>query len=114
MSKSESRKKNIVLRIRCTNDEANAIREKAKKAGMTASKFLRCSALNRKIMTRTDTKLMSELLRLGGLQKHLYSEMKLGMTSELSRQFSDVLVAIKKAIISLDMGLVSSDNGDEH
>lgn len=48
---------------------------------------------------------MNELLRLGGLQKHLYNEMKTQMTPELSRQYSDVLVEIKKAIVALDIGV---------
>lgn len=52
---------------------------------------------------------MNELLRLGGLQKHLYNEMRSQMTPELSRQFSDVLVEIRKAIVALDIGVTPSD-----
>lgn len=46
---------------------------------------------------------MSELLQLGGLQKHLFNQMQDGMTTELSKQFSDVLVAIKKAVLAIDL-----------
>ncbi len=52
---------------------------------------------------------MNELLRLGGLQKHLYNEMRLQMTPELSRQFADVLVEIRKAVVALDIGVIPSD-----
>lgn len=103
MSKSESRQKNIRIIIRCTADEADAIRDKAKNAGVSTSELLRKSALNRKITVKTDIRMMNELLRLGGLQKHLYNEMQKHMTPELSRQFSDVLVSIKQAINEMDL-----------
>lgn len=106
MSKSESRQRDQWLKLRCTEEEANVLREKAKAAGISTSELLRRSALNRKIMTRTDTRLMAELLKLGGLQKHLYNQMQEGMTTELSKQFSEVLVAVKKAVIALDLNLV--------
>jgi hypothetical protein len=103
MSKSEARQKGKVINLRCTEDEANTLKEKAKAAGISTSDLLRRSALNRKIVTRTDTKLMKELLRLGGLQKHLYTQMQEQMTPELSQQFSAVLIEVKKAIVALDL-----------
>ena len=106
MSKSESRQKGTVINLRCTEEEANILREKAKAAGISTSDLLRRSALNRKIVTRTDQRLMRELLRLGGLQKHLYNQMQEGMTTDLSKQFSETLVEIKKAIIALDLNVV--------
>ncbi|MBP2157377.1 plasmid mobilization protein MobA [Erwinia rhapontici] len=106
MPKSEKRQKNIIIQLRCTEDEAEALRSKARTAGISTSELLRRSALNRKIMVRTDLKLMNELLRLGGLQKHLYNEMRDKMTTDLSHQFSDVLVEIKRAIIALDLNNV--------
>ncbi|MNL56518.1 hypothetical protein D3C87_1800190 [compost metagenome] len=44
---------------------------------------------------------MNEILKLGGLQKHLYSEMqKQGMmTPELSKQFADTLAALQKTLM---------------
>ncbi|RMS44981.1 putative Mobilization protein MobB, partial [Pseudomonas coronafaciens pv. garcae] len=39
----------------------------------------------------------------GGLQKHLFNQMQEGMTTELSKQYADVLVAIKKAINAIDL-----------
>ncbi|MDY7563441.1 MULTISPECIES: plasmid mobilization protein MobA [unclassified Pseudomonas] len=106
MSKSEKRLREIVLRLRCTEDEAKKITDKARAAGISTSDLLRRSALNRKIMTRTDTRLMGELLRLGGLQKHLYNQMQSDMTTELSKQFSQVLVSLKKAVLELDLQAV--------
>lgn len=106
MSKSEARQRDKVLNLRCTEDEANILKAKAKSAGISTSDLLRRSALNRKIVTRTDAKLIGELLRLGGLQKHLYNQMQESMTTELSRLFSEVLVEVKKAIIALDLDQV--------
>jgi len=110
MSKSESRQKGKVINLRCTEEEANILKEKAKAAGISTSDLLRRSALNRKIVTRTDQRLMNELLRLGGLQKHLFNQMQDNMTTELSKQFSEVLVEVKKAIIALDLNIVPVRN----
>ena len=106
MSKSKARQATVRIEMRCTEDDASLIRTKALAAGITTSDLLRRSALGRKIVTRTDTKLMGELLRLGGLQKHLYNQIQEGMTTDLSRQFSEVLVEVKKAIIALDLDQV--------
>ena len=110
MSKSESRQKGRVINLRCTEEEATILKEKAKAAGISTSDLLRRSALNRKIVTRTDQRLMNELLRLGGLQKHLFNQMQDNMTTELSKQFSEVLVEVKKAIIALDLNVVPVRN----
>lgn len=110
MSKSESRQKGKVLNLRCTEEEVAILKAKAKAAGISTSDLLRRSALNRKIVTRTDLRLMNELLRLGGLQKHLFNQMQDNMTTELSKQFSEVLVEVKKAIIALDLNVVPVRN----
>ncbi|WP_387691513.1 plasmid mobilization protein MobA [Photorhabdus sp. RM71S] len=110
MSKSEKRNRTeLLLGIRCLPEEKAAIQEKSKTSGLSVGEFLRRCALDRKISVRTDVKLMKELLRLGGLQKHLYTEMKSQMTPELSRHFSEVLVEIRKAVVALDIGVTPSD-----
>ncbi|MEE5177078.1 plasmid mobilization protein MobA [Pseudomonas alliivorans] len=103
MSKSTARQATARFEIRCTEEDAALIREKAKAAEISVSDLMRSAALGRKIKTPTDKKLMSELLQLGGLQKHLFNQMQSGMTTDLSKQFADVLVAIKKAVIAIDL-----------
>lgn len=103
MSKSESRQRDQWIKVRCTLDEKSTLQAKAKAAELSLSDLMRSTALNRKIKTPTDKKLMGELLQLGGLQKHLFNQMQDGMTTELSQQFSDVLVAIKKAVNAIDL-----------
>ncbi|MBD8792673.1 ribbon-helix-helix protein, CopG family [Pseudomonas syringae] len=103
MSKSESRQRDQWIKVRCTQEEKALLQEKAKAAELTLSNLMRSAALNRKIKTPTDKKLMGELLKLGGLQKHLFNQMQDGMTTELSKQFADVLVAIKAAVVAIDL-----------
>lgn len=110
--KSEKRQRNKWLKARCNEEEAEQIRQKAEAAGVTVSDLLRRSALNRKIMTRTDQRLLSELLRLGGLQKHLYTQMQEGMTTELSKQFSETLVALKRAVLHMDLQAIPVGDQD--
>lgn len=111
MSKSKARQASVRIELRCSESDALLIREKAKAASLTTSELLRRCALGRRILTRTDTRLMTELLRLGGLQKHLYNQMQAGMTTELSQQFSEVIIALKKAILALDMHADSVGEG---
>lgn len=103
MSNSKSGQKEKWIKFRCSVDEYDSITKKAIVAGLTTSEYLRRTALNRRILVRTDVRMMNEIKRLGGLQKHLYTQMQEGMTTELSRQFSDVLVEIAKALNALDM-----------
>ncbi len=103
MSKSESRQRTEWIKVRCTPEEKELLTEKAKAAEVSVADLMRRSALKRTIKTPTDKKLMGELLQLGGLQKHLFNQMQQGMTTELSKQFAEVLVAIKKAVLAIDL-----------
>lgn len=106
VSKSKKRQATARLEVRCFEEDAQRIKAKAAAAGISTSELLRRSALGKKILTKTDVRLMNELLRLGGLQKHLYTQMQSQMTTELSREFSEVLVALKKAIVAIDLQAV--------
>ncbi|PUW01543.1 plasmid mobilization protein MobA [Cronobacter sakazakii] len=110
MSKSEKRQREKLVKCRCTDAEFDAITKKAFTAGLTTSEYIRRCALNRRIMVRTDIRMMNELLRLGGLQKHLFNQMQDHMTTELSRQFSEVLTSITHTINALDMTPVPAES----
>lgn len=102
MSKSERRQRTALLgSVRCYPEEKAQIQESAKAAGISTGEFLRRSALGRRIVAKGDTRQMNEILKLGGLQKHLYSEMqKQGMmTAELSKQFADTLTELQTALM---------------
>jgi hypothetical protein len=104
MSKSEKRQRaDVLLGIRCYPDEKQQIKDNAATGGLSVGEYLRRCALGRRITAKTDTRFMNEMLRLGGLLKHLHNEQQKTMTPELSKQFSDTLIALKTAIIAIDM-----------
>lgn len=93
MSDSEKRIMTVNLKVRCSPIEAERIKQKASDSGVSVSEFLRCAALGRKTRSTIDTKVINELRRLGGLQKHLYSE-----SGSHSKEYSDILQEIFAAI----------------
>ncbi|WP_272689612.1 plasmid mobilization protein MobA [Providencia sp. PROV033] len=105
MSKSEKRQRTVLfLGIRWFPEEKERVCESARAAGLSAGEFLRRAGLGRRIVAKGDTKQMNEILKQGGLLKHLYSEMKKEgkMTTEWSKQFSDTLVAMQVAFLTFD------------
>lgn len=101
MSKSEKRNRTALLpSVRCLPEEKEAIQEKAKAAGLSLGEFLRRSALGRRIDAQCDTDMIMELRRLGGLQKHLFKE----GNGVLSKEYSQVLVALQKALLRVGQG----------
>lgn len=108
MSKSEERQKQKFFKFRCTAEEIAVLHEKGKAAGIGASEFVRRAAFGRKIVTRTDVKLMAQLMRTAGLLKHLYNQMRDDvMSTELSLEFSQTLREMKAAVIALDLDSVT-------
>ncbi len=97
MSNSESRKRTLALAVRVTPEEADALREKARDAGTSVSGFLRACALGRKTRNTIDSQVINELRRLGGLQKHLFTE----SGGANSREFAAILVEIKQAVVRI-------------
>lgn len=99
MSSSENRKRTVNLKLRCLPEEADKIKEKAIDSGVSISEFLRCAALKRKTRSTIDSQIINELRRLGGLQKHLFTEGGGHTTGGLvSKEYGEILVNIKRAI----------------
>ncbi len=103
---SEQRKKTVALAVRLEPGEAEAIREKAKDAGVTVSEFLRAAALGRKTRSTIDAQVINELRRLGGLQKMIHNDTG-GM---YSKETADILRVIKNTIQRLSRGDFQSDS----
>ncbi|MGK2894467.1 plasmid mobilization protein MobA [Klebsiella michiganensis] len=100
MSKSESRNRTeLLLGIRCFPEEKKKLQESAQAAGLSVGEYLRRCGLGRRIKAKCDTELIMELRRLGGLQKHLFKE----GGGVLSKEYSEVLVAIQKAILKVGL-----------
>ena len=99
MSKSERRNRTATLPpVRCLPEERDEIRQKAEDAGLSIGAFMLRAALGRKIVPQTDHKLINELSRLGGLQKHLFKE----GNGVGSKEYAEILQAIKAAIFRIE------------
>lgn len=103
MSSSESRKRTVNLKLRCLPEEANLIKEKAIDSGVSISELLRCAALRRKTRSTIDSQIINELRRLGGLQKHLFTEGGGHQTGgKFSTEYLEILAEIKNAILRIE------------
>ena len=80
--------------------KAEAIREKAKDAGVTVSEFLRAAALGRKTRSVVEEGMINELRRLGGLQKMIHND----TGGTYSKETAAILKEIKDAIRRLARG----------
>ncbi|MDV5280059.1 plasmid mobilization protein MobA [Leclercia adecarboxylata] len=84
------RQKTVIKTLRFTPDEIEQIEREAEQAGQSVSAFIRNAAMNRKVIPAIDDSFLTELLRLGRLQKHHFAEGKrVGI-----KEYSTVLVAI--------------------
>jgi hypothetical protein len=91
----KKREATIILRI--LPEEKAAVAAEAGKAGMTVSEYIRCRALGKPVKSRMSEKVINELRRLGGLQKHLATKYQ-----HKKDAIDEVLVEIKAAIQRLD------------
>ena len=91
------------LFIRITDQEKAIIRTEAKKAGLGMSEFMRRTSLNKRIVSKMDQKALGELARLGGLQKHLLTQIK-GLPDEedLRAGLNSTLLAVHNAVRTLN------------
>lgn len=95
MSRSEQRRRTGWLpAIRCFEDEEALVREKAQDCGMSVGQFMLTATLKRKTRSRIDSHIINELRRLGGLQKHLFTE----GSGVFSKEYTNVLVEITATI----------------
>jgi len=98
---SEKRQKTIIRTVRFTPEEIEQIEQQAEQSGQSVSAFIRNAAMNRKVVPV----ILTELLRLGRLQKHHFVEGKrVG-----DKEYSTVLVAITELANTLRKQLMSND-----
>ena len=93
---------NLRIEIRITEEEKAIIRDQANSASLTMSEYIRRTALNRRILSTMDQKVAGEIARLGGLQKHLLSQIK-GLPDEegLRKGLNSTLLAVQNALRAL-------------
>jgi hypothetical protein len=95
------------IEVRITEEEKAIIKDQANSASLTMSEYIRRTALNRRILSTMDQKAAGELARLGGLQKHLLSQIK-GLPDEegLRKGLNSTLLAVHNAMRALKTGTV--------
>jgi len=98
---------NSRIEIRITEEEKATIRDQANSASLTMSEYLRRSALGKRILSTMDQKAAGELARLGGLQKHLLTQIK-GLPDEegLRKGLNSTLLAVQDALGTLKTGTI--------
>jgi hypothetical protein len=98
---------NLRIEIRITEEEKATIRDQANRASLTMSEYVRRTALGKRILSTMDQKAAGELARLGGLQKHLLTQIK-GLPDEegLRKGLNSTLLAVQNALGALKTGTV--------
>ncbi len=97
--------------VRLTADEKTQIAGYAGECQLTVSQFVRRRALGRRIVPRTDYKIVAELRRQGGLLKHLLK----GVDGHHDKDLALAIVgAIKDiaAVVDKAVDFVDDDRGD--
>ena len=94
---------NSRIEIRITEDEKAILRDQANSASLTMSEYVRRTALGKRILSTMDQKAAGELARLGGLQKHLLTQIK-GLPDEegLRKGLNSTLSAVLSAVSRLN------------
>ena len=95
------------IEVRITEEEKAILRDQANRASLTMSEYVRRSALGKRILSTMDQKAAGELARLGGLQKHLLTQIK-GLPGEedLRRGLNSTLLAVQNALGEFKTGTV--------
>jgi hypothetical protein len=98
---------NLRIEVRITEEEKAILRDQANSASLTMSEYIRRTALNKRILSTMDQKAAGELARLGGLQKHLLTQIKgLPNEEELRKGLNSTLLAVHNAVRTLKTGTV--------
>ncbi len=90
---TETRQMQRALSVRVTPDDYAAIADKAASCGLPIAEFVRRCSLGRQTPARTDLQVINELRRLGGLQKHLFSQ-----DGDNRERYAELLLEIQEAI----------------
>jgi len=71
-AKTEPARRTSFLKVRCTEDEYEQVRQRAGQAQMTLSDYLRHAAFHQRIVAKDAGSVIGELRRIGALIKHNY------------------------------------------
>ena len=85
--------------IRLTPSEFEEMQEQAQMSGLSLSEYVRCQVSGRKVKSRIEVKILSELRRQGGLLKYVFEESR-GMYSSKTAVALDNLNSLIKELES--------------
>ena len=90
----------IRIEFRCDENERQAITDRALRAELTLSEFIRRASLGRVIKSVVDREAIGELRRLGAMLKHLYPKTTQWTLDEKRHYWTahERLMALAKAI----------------
>lgn len=90
MTQEKQRVKRVYARI--TASEYLELQEQADAAALSLSEYLRRRLFGRRVVPKTDLRVLSELRRLGGLLKNIHNETR-GAYSDLTAEAIQALTA---------------------
>ena len=87
--------------VRLMAAELTTIQENARKAGLTTSEYIRRCALNKRIRSRIHLQVVGQMSRLGGLLKHLLTQIvqhphEATLRDQLNATLNEVTSAIRE------------------
>ena len=101
----EHRKRKVTIRL--TDMEHAFLTTESDICGLSLSAFIRKRSLGQRISSKADLRVLSELLRLGGLLKHIHNETK----GIYSSDTANALRAIRAYVESLSSREPDRDKG---
>jgi hypothetical protein len=106
-------KRTRFLKVRCTRDEHEEVRQRASQAGMNLSDYLRHAAFHQKIIAQDAFAMLGELRRIGALIKHCYPSIQ-NWTPEEKRRYWDTREQLLTCAenIACTLGIQKSDQTD--
>lgn len=84
-----------VVNVRLTTEEKARLKIDAVAAGISMSELVRAQYFNRKIVSSTDTMMINELRRIGGLLKHIHNDSAGAYSTQTSAALNDVQTYIR-------------------
>lgn len=108
MSRSESRKTDERIQIRCTSKVKSQLTEKAQESGHSLSEYLIKSGLGKRLQSKGKYNSLAALIKITALQKHLFNE----SSGQNSKEYSDILREVRKAAVLLQKEIQGNDSED--
>jgi hypothetical protein len=90
------------ITVRFTEEEYEFITSEAETCGLSVSVFIRRRVLGERIIAKSDLRVISELLRIGGLLKHIHNESKGAYSALTSNCLKEITACIGRIKTPVD------------